>query len=50
MLMLAILFGAAAVTLTVFGVWPAILLVIACAMLASFAWHKIKKRDQTQPQ
>jgi uncharacterized protein (DUF58 family) len=44
-LMLAIICGAASLALTVFGVWPAVLLVLLCAALATYAVSRIRKRD-----
>jgi Flp pilus assembly protein TadB len=44
-LMLAVICGAASLALTVFGVWPAVLLVLLCAALATYAVGRIRKRD-----
>lgn len=45
LLMLAIICGAASVALTVFGVWPAALLVLLCAALAAYSVSRIRKHD-----
>jgi hypothetical protein len=45
MLTLAIICGAASLALTVFGVWPAVLLVVLCAGLAAYAVSKIRKHE-----
>jgi hypothetical protein len=47
MLMLAMLFGAGSLTLTVFGVWPAAVLVLASAALAFYAVKRIRRYDAT---
>jgi Flp pilus assembly protein TadB len=45
MLTLAIICGAASLALTVFGVWPAVVLVVLCAALAAYAVSKIRKHE-----
>jgi len=45
MLMLALVCGAASLALTVFGVWPAALLVLLSALLAGYSFKKIRKND-----
>lgn len=45
MLTLAIICGAASLALTVFGVWPAVVLVVLCAGLAAYAVSKIRKHE-----
>jgi fatty acid desaturase len=45
LLILAILFGAASLALVVFGVWPAVILLIGCTAMASISLHKIRKHD-----
>jgi hypothetical protein len=48
MLMLALICGAASLILTVFGVWPAAILVLACAGLASYAVRRLKRFDASR--
>jgi hypothetical protein len=43
MLILAIIFGCASLVLTVFGAWPALLLVLASGVVGALAVSKIKK-------
>jgi fatty acid desaturase len=45
LLIVAILCGAASLALVVFGVWPAVILLVACAGMASISVHKIRKHD-----
>lgn len=45
MLTLAIICGAASLALTVFGVWPAVVLVVLCAGLAAYSVSRIRKHD-----
>ena len=45
LLILAIIAGVGALALTVFGVWPGVILVVACAAAAAIAVHKIKKQS-----
>jgi hypothetical protein len=45
MLTLAIICGAASLALTVFGAWPAVVLVVLCAALAAYAVSKIRKHE-----
>jgi hypothetical protein len=43
--MLAIACGAASLALTVFGVWPAAILVVLCAVLIAYAVSRVRKHD-----
>lgn len=45
LLILAIVCGAASLALTVFGVWPAALLVLLCGVLAAYAVTKVRKHE-----
>lgn len=48
MLMAALICGAASLTLTVFGVWPAAVLVLASAGLAWYAVSRIRRFDASR--
>jgi len=43
LIILAILCGAGAFVLTVFGVWPAAILIVAATLLAALAKHLLRK-------